>query len=72
MSCYSQGDFSYSSSSTMTFPKPSASWSVSLISRFQNSEWNKEGWQRLCRSQTEMEMSVVPQQREFSGSSHHH
>lgn len=56
----------------MTFPKPSASWSVSLISRFQNSEWNKEGWQRLCRSQTEMEMSVVPQQREFAGSSHHH
>lgn len=37
MSCYSQGDFSYSSSSMMTFPKPSASWSVSLISHFQNS-----------------------------------
>lgn len=47
MSCYSQGDFSYSSSSKMTFPKPSASWSVSLISCFQNSEWNKAGSQRL-------------------------
>lgn len=43
MSRYSQGDFSYSSPSKMTFPKPSASWSVSLISFFQSSKWNKAG-----------------------------
>lgn len=41
MSCYSQGEFFYSCSSKMTFPKLSASWSVSLISCFQNSNWNK-------------------------------
>lgn len=36
-------------------------------------QWgNKVGWQHLWRSQTEMEMAGVPQQREFSGSSHHH
>lgn len=43
MSCYSQGDFSSSSSSKMTFPKPSACWSVSLISCFQNSKRSKTG-----------------------------
>lgn len=66
MSCYSQGDL-YSSFSTMTFPKPSASWSVALTSCSQSSEGNKVGWQHLWMSQTEMEMAAVPQQGNFLG-----
>lgn len=54
------------------FPKALSKLECVTYLPFPEQRGSKAGWQHLWRSQTEMEMAGVPQQRGFSGSSHHH